>query len=247
MTLTILRFFLALLLAAGLRPVRPDTALPVYACPRVDREIVLDGRLSDPLWKTAPAVRLTDTVTGAAAPRPAEVRLLYSATTLYIGFVCRDDYVWGTKTEPDSDIYAEECVEAFLSPSGAFHQYYEIDVSPRNTVFAACILNPRTEAAPALKFRGLKDYHPDGMVTRVSVDGEMDRPGGARSWSVEVAIPFTGLIGAPHDPPRPGDAWRMNLYRIDAPAPGRQEFQAWSPTGRIDFHRPWMFGVLRFL
>jgi hypothetical protein len=54
------------------------------------------------------------------------------------------------------------------------------------------------------------------------------------------------LIGAPHIPPREGDAWRMNLYRIDSPEPGRQKFCAWNPTQKIDFHRPWRFGLLMF-
>jgi len=223
-----------------------DVPPPVYACPRISREIVLDGRMSDPLWKTAPAVSFVDTVSGGPADQPTEVRLLCSATTLYIGFVCRDDYVWGTKTDPDSDIYREECVEVFLSPAGVPHQYYEIDVSPKNVVFDACILNPRTPADPGLKFLGLKDYRPEGLKTRVHVDGESDRKGAARSWTVEYAIPLAPLIGAPHIPPREGDSWRMNLYRIDSPEPGRQKFYAWSPTEKIDFHRPWRFGILKF-
>ena len=220
--------------------------LPVYVCRRVDRDLALDGRLSDPLWSKAAVVRLVRADTGAPAERRTEVRLLYSATTLYIGFDCQDDFVWGTRTSPDSDIYAEECVEAFLNPAGSPHQYFEINVSPKGVVFDACILNPKTEAAPDRSITGLKDWHPAGLATRVFVDGETDRPGGARSWSVEYAIPLAALVGAPSVPPAPGDAWRMNLYRIDAPAPGRSRYDAWSPTLKIDFHRPWRFGILRF-
>ena len=234
--------------AASARPAAalPDDRLPVYACRLIDRELACDGRLSDPLWSNAAVIRLVRTDTGGPAERRTEVRLLASDTTLYIGFFCEDDYVWGTRTAPDSDIYAEECVEAFLSPAGSSHQYYEIDVSPKNVVFDACILNPRTPAEPGLKFTGLKDYHPEGMVTKVFVDGTPDRPGGAKSWSAEYAIPLAALIGAPHVPPRPGDAWRMNLYRIDAPTGGPSRYDAWSPTGKIDFHRPWRFGILAF-
>ena len=123
--------------------------LPVYTCFKIDREIVLDGRLTDALWKKAPAVTLVKADSGAQADVRTEVRLLYSSTTLYIAFVCEDDYVWGTKTEPDADIYNEECVEVFLNPAGSPHQYYEINVSPRNVVFDACILNPRTPDSPS--------------------------------------------------------------------------------------------------
>jgi hypothetical protein len=227
-------------------PAPADERLPVYTCRRIDRELALDGRLSDPLWKKAAVIVLVRTESGAPAERRTEARLLCSAATLYIGFVCEDDYVWGTRTAPDSDIYAEECVEAFLSPAGSLHEYYEIDVSPKNVVFDARILNPRTPAEPGLKFTGTKEYHPAGMVTRVFIDGTADRPGGAKSWSVEYAIPLAALIGAPHVPPLAGDAWRMNLYRIDAPAAGPSRYDAWSPTLKIDFHRPWRFGTLRF-
>lgn len=224
---------------AGERP-------PVYACRRIDRELALDGRLSDPLWKKADVIRLVRADTGAPAERRTEVRLLWSAATLYIGFFCEDDYVWGTRTSPDSDIYAEECVEAFLNPAGSPHQYYEINVSPKNVVFDACILNPKTPDDPGRSITGLKDYHPAGLTTKVFVDGETDRPGGARSWSVEYAIPLAALVGAPHVPPLAGDSWRMNLYRIDAPSGGPTRYEAWNPTLKIDFHRPWRFGILRF-
>jgi hypothetical protein len=227
-------------------PSGPEAPLPVYACPRIEREIVLDGKLSDPLWKTAPAVRLVFADSGETADCLTEARLLCSATTLYVGFFCEDDFVWGTRKEPDSDIYAEECVEVFLNPAGVPHQYYEINVSPKNVVFDACILNPRTPSDPGLKFAGLKDYHPEALETRVHVAGELDKRGGAKAWTVEYAIPIARLIGAPRVPPRKGDAWRMNLYRIDSPEPGRQKFYAWSPTGKIDFHRPWRFGILKF-
>jgi len=220
--------------------------LPVYTCFKIDREIVLDGRLTDVLWKKAPAATLVMADSGAPADVRTEVRLLYSATKLYIGFFCEDDYVWGTKTESDADIYNEECVEVFLNPASSPHQYYEINVSPRNVVFDACILNPRTPDVPSLKFIGLKDFHPAGLETRVSIAGELGKRGGATAWSAEYAIPLPALIGAPHTPPRPGDAWRMNLYRIDAPEPRRQKFYAWNPTEKIDFHRPWRFGVLKF-
>ena len=223
-----------------------DDRLPVYACRMIDRELALDGRLSDPLWTQAEVARLVRTESGAPAERRTEVRLLCSAATLYIGFVCEDDYVWGTRSSSDSDIYAEECVEAFLSPAGSLREYYEIDVSPKNVVFDARILNPRTPAEPGLKFTGEKGYHPAGMATKVFVDGAVDKPGGAKSWSAEYAIPLAALSGAPHVPPLKGDTWRMNLYRIDAPAAGPSRYDAWSPTGKIDFHRPWRFGILKF-
>lgn len=36
------------------------------------------------------------------------------------------------------------------------------------------------------------------------------------------------------------------LSTASPPAPGKSRYDAWSPTLKIDFHRPWRFGVLRF-
>jgi hypothetical protein len=220
--------------------------LPVYTCRKVDREIEMTGRLSDPLWHRAAAVDLVAADSGDKADRATVVRLLWSRTTLYIGFRSEDDFIWGTRTEPDSDIYREECVEVFINPSGYGHQYYEINVSPKNVVFDACILNGRLPDNPEARFIGLTQFHPENLRTMVSVEGDVDRPGGAKSWTVEYAIPLSSLIGARHLPPRPGDEWRLNLYRIDAPDPKTRRYYAWSAPGLIDFHRPWRFGILRF-
>ncbi len=128
---------------------------------------------------------------------------------------------------------------------GMVRQYYEINVSPRNTVFDAYILNGRPWNGPRTNFRGLKDYTCDGLVTKVHVEGPLDAPG-AKGWSAEYAIPFASLVGPEHLAPRPGDRWRMNLFRIDSPEKGKLELYSWSPTEANDFHRPWRFGTLVF-
>jgi hypothetical protein len=80
----------------------------------------------------------------------------------------------------------------------------------------------------------------------VQVDGKVNsRTGTDRSWTVEIAIPFAECPTAPHIPPRHGDRWRANFYRIDRAKDG-DEFTAWSPTGAIQYHTPARFGYLLF-
>jgi hypothetical protein len=217
----------------------------VYTCHRIDREITVTGKIDDPLWKVADAIYLVDVETGKNPEQHTEVRLLYSGTRLYVAFHCQDDYIWGTYDQRDSPIYHEECVEVFLNPAGSDHQYYEINVSPKNTVFDACILTNRVNQKEAEGFTGLTDFDP-AMTTKVHIEGELGIPGKGKYWSVEYAIPFCELFGAPNPVPVPGDQWRMNLYRIDSPEKGEPGYYAWNPTGKIDFHRPWKFGILRF-
>lgn len=220
--------------------------LPLLRCYRVQKPLALSGRLDDPQWACAESVMLVDAVTGKPGRYSTRVRALYSDSLLYIGFECEDVLVWGTITERDGPIWEEECVEVFVNPAAIAHQYYEINVSPRNTVFDACVLNRRTPDRPNESFLALTDFSIQGLVTATHVDGELGVPMGAQHWTAEYAIPLRELIGAPHIPPQPGDLWRINFYRIDSPEPGRRESYAWSPTFNSAFHRPWRFGYLRF-
>ncbi|MHB9131715.1 MAG: carbohydrate-binding family 9-like protein [Armatimonadota bacterium] len=217
---------------------------PTYLCNRIERDLVLTGTVDDPLWQTAEAASLTDPVTGAPKQYATTARMLYNERYLYIGFTCEDQYVWGTYTERDAQIFSEECVEAFICPSGCYRQYYEINVSPLNTVFDAYILNggmPDIERSMV----SFTDYTCEGLITKVHIDGELSVPG-ARGWSVEYAIPHSALIGHEHLVPEPGDTWRINLYRIDSLERNELDLYAWATLGKNDFHLPWDFGTLRF-
>lgn len=237
---------LLVLLTASCTAIRSDGPVPAYRCPLIDREIEITGKLDDPLWDTAPSAKLVGTDTGEPGRFETEARLLCSKTTLYIGFRCADDHVWATKTKHDADVWTEECLEVFISPAGTLHQYYELNVNPLNAVFDACLLNPRLVPGNRERYRGLWDYTAEGMKTKTHVDGKLDQPGEAKGWTAEYAVPLNQLVGAPNVPPRPGDRWRLNLYRIDKPGKGKTEFYAWSPTRIIDYHTPLRFGVLEF-
>lgn len=225
----------------------PATSLlPRYSCKKISRPLHLSGKIDDALWQSAPTADLNDALSGAPGRFAATVRGLYDDDHLYFAFACEDDYVWGTHGAHDAPIYEEECVEIFINPASAAHQYYEINVSPRNVVFDACILNPRTALQPQLEFIGLKEWHVAGLRTAVHIEGEINQAGKARGWSTEFAIPFHALIGAPHASPQPGDQWRVNFYRIDTPQHAKSELYAWSPTLQPTFHLPWRFGWLCF-
>ena len=218
---------------------------PTYRCFKIERDLVLTGAMDDPLWQAAPVAVLNEPVEGRPGRYRTTARLLYNDRYLYVGFQCEDELVWGTHTERDAPVYEEECVEVFICPTGQPRLYYEINVSPLNTVFDAFILNGRPVGGPRINFRGLKDYTCEGLVTRVFIDGKLGEPG-ARGWSAEYAIPFSSLVGCVPGTPKPGTTWFLNLFRIDAPDPKKPEFYSWVPTTAIDFHRPWCFGMIRF-
>ncbi len=221
-------------------------SLPILHCPKIATPPRLTGCIDDPIWQQAATIDLVEAVSGRPGRWATSVRAAWSDAFLHIAFDCQDDYVWGSLLEHDAPIYDQECVEIFVNPAGCSHQYFEINLSPKNVVFDACILNQRTEEQPEAPFTGLPAWEAEGLCTAVAIRGEADRPGGASGWSAEYALPFTALCGAPHLPPQPGDLWRINFYRIDSPQPGVQELYAWSPVLLGTFHRPWRFGYLRF-
>jgi hypothetical protein len=220
--------------------------LPVYICKKIAEDFSLTGKLDHPAWNNAQPIQLVDAITGKNGRFKTEVRALYSDKYLYVGFHCEDDYIWGTITEREGPIYDEECVEVFLNPADTKHQYYEINLSPKNVVYDANVLNSRTPENAYAKFVAQSQWNLENLQTAVWIDGKINEPGKGKSWTAEYAIPLDELFGAPNTPPQPGDTWRVNFYRIDSPEKGKPEHYAWSPTGRTAFHLPWKFGYLRF-
>ncbi|MBC7234914.1 MAG: carbohydrate-binding family 9-like protein, partial [Chloroflexi bacterium] len=230
---------------AGRRQPRPDerpTAFvrPEYVCMRASGPIVVDGRLDEPDWGKAVPVELRLADSGGRPRQRTVARLLWDDDHLYVGFYCEDTSIWGVTTRRDQDIYNQEVVEVFIDADRDDYGYVEIEVNPLNAVLDLFMLNRDGRR------KGLWDWDSRGLRTAVLVDGDPTRRDSRdRSWTVEMAIPMADFATAPNLPPRPGDVWHMNLYRIDR-GPEGDEYSAWSPPGLIDYHTPQRFGRLIF-
>lgn len=214
----------------------------VYTCPKVSPAPAIDGVLDDEAWARCPVVTLVDAQTGGPVTRKTTARMCWDDEYLYVGFECEDTDIWGTLTNRDDLIFQEEVVEVFIAPGGDLVRYLEFNVSPRNVVFDAFIVNPDGMNPNEETSFG---WNCEGIRTAVAVDGTLDdRTDTDRGWTAEIAIPFAGLD---RPSPRPGERWRLNLYRIDL-TPPPAEFQAWSPTlcTPARFHVPDRFGTVFF-
>src|SRR5262249_61533834 len=79
------------------------------------------------------------------------------------------------------------------------------------------------------------------------VGGPSDDPSARdQGWTVEMRIPLRRLASVPPPPPRPGDRWRFNLYRLDLPDRKNAQGQALSPLFVGDFHALDRFAWLVF-
>lgn len=213
-------------------------SLPEYHVVRAPTPPVIDGNLNDPVWAKARPVQLVNSLDGRKTSVRTEARLLYDDRHLYVAFDCEDPDVWGTMMKRDDPIYNEEVVEIFIDANGDGRTYNEIEVSPNNTVFDAYF--------PARR-QGMDTSWDSGMKSAVRVRGTINDPSDRdEGWSVEMAIPIHRLAEVPHVPPRPGDRWRFNLYRLEHLGRQRVEGQAFSPLYVGDFHHLPRFGWLVF-
>ena len=219
--------------------------VPTYKCIEVVRPPHIDGKLNDAAWRQAKPIRPFMLHDGSRpASRRTEAKLCWDQRCLYIAFKCEDPDIWGALMKRDDPRHTQEVVEVFLDPDSDLTRYYEINVSPTNVVFDAHITNSAGGAPD--RGDGPK-WDCVGLRTAVEVEGTLkDRSDRDVRWTVEIAIPFESLDEARNLPPKPGDVWRANLYRIDrTPTP---EYSCWSPTLKDPprFHVPSRFGRLIF-
>jgi hypothetical protein len=177
--------------------------------------------------------------TDAAPPRLAtSVAVWFDAQHLNILFSAGDDHVEATLLAHDAPLYEEDVVEVFLAPE-ELTRYFELEVSPRGTIFDARIDSPEGTRAT---MRVDRDWTCEGLIAAVRTVTESD---GASTIDTLMRIPFAAFGCST---PQSGATWRANFFRIDRHPRLGDEFSAWQPTMKIpaDFHVPAAFGTLRF-
>jgi hypothetical protein len=213
-------------------------SLPEYTARRAAKAPVIDGELNDAVWKAATPVVLRGSFDGREPSLRTEARLAYDDQHLYVAFDAEDPDVWGTLRKRDDPIYEQEVVEVFLDANADGRTYNEMQVSPHNVTFDAYF--------PARR-QGMDLSWDSGMTTAVKVRGTLDNPADRdEGWRVEMKIPFARLAEVPGLPPKKGERWRFNAYRLEHVERRQVEGQSFSPLFIGDFHALPRFGWLVF-
>ncbi len=212
--------------------------LPVYEVSRTATPIKVDGKLDDAVWTKAS--RFSDLVLnldGSQSSYKTEARALYDDQFLYVSFRCVDDNIWATYKKRDQHLWDEEVVEVFVQADPHQNSYIELEVNPLGTMLDIYLLAIR-------KPLHYESWNSQNLKWGIQVLGTVDGKNGDKEWTCEIALPMEDIVTAPNLPPRPGDRWRLNLYRVEKlPTPASL---AWSPTRNDDFHLPGMFGEIVF-
>jgi len=221
------------------RESEPTPGLAVVLAARPPR---IDGSLEDPAWRLAKSTgSFVATREGGPAAVEASAKLLWDDGYLYVGLEVQDPLLVAGHETRDAYLWEQDCVELMVDPKGDGKSYFEIEVSPRGTVF-----DTRFDARRAPPPFGHVSWDSAARVG-VTTRGEIDDDRADAGYTVEIAIPWQAFSpeGAPARPPASGEEWRANLYVLDLRRDG-QRAAAWSPLGAGDFHVPHRFGSITF-
>ncbi len=188
-------------------------------------------------WKGAPRIEW-----GPAAHVTA-FAALWSKDALYLRWDARDPAPWHTMTKQDEHLWDEEVVEIFLDLDRSGRDYAEIEISPANVVTDVRMVRPHPDKKYDLT------WNMEGLETRVVPFN--DEAGRTVGWTALARLPWAGfrtLASAKRIalPPRPGDKWRFNVFRVERPGGKERPLEgaievAWSDPRSPSFHVPASF------
>lgn len=192
-------------------PMKAATAVKIAA-----GSIVIDGKLDDAGWKTAP-VHSGFEVPTARADRPTIpsnmqtfVQIAWDDETLYFGLRCNEPNITGMHPYPapevwDAAMWANDCIELFFDPTGTRDCYYHFAAGPNGAQY------------DAFWSKGQNLYYSSAWQSKAVVEKD--------HWSVEFAIPLATLNMVPAS--LWVDTWILTVCRS---APGSSGGTMYSPT-----------------
>ncbi len=239
-----------------------EKVLPIlqqqYLCHHTATPLVIDGKMDEAAWATAPWTADFQDIEGDAKPKPTfrtHAKMLWDDQYFYIAAELEEPHVWGTITKHDEVIFADPDFEVFIDPDGDNHQYYEFEMNALNTGWDLRLTKPYKDGGQALN-----EWNIPGLKTAVHVRGTLnDASDRDQGWNVELAIPWKVLAEFANrsTPPQEGDQWRAGFSRVEwlidikdgkyVKKPKTPEHNwIWSPQGVVDMHRPETWGYVQF-
>jgi len=148
---------------------------PVLTVSQTSKKPVLDGRLTDQLWKGAPTVPVLGLMNGCRSICPkTSVWLAYDKNALYLAFLCAEPKTAKIKTvatKRDGRLWKDDSVEIMLDGNGDGQSYHQIIVNTAGVL-----------------------YDGKGFDKKVDIKGLRAQTAvGQGAWFAEVAVPWKGL------------------------------------------------------
>ena len=173
-------------------------------------------------------------------------KVLYDDGGIYVLFRVADRYVRCVRTEHQSHVYRDSCVEFFAQPNPG-GGYFNFEFNCVGTMLLYFMPNP--PRGPSGKLEGYQVLAPEELATiRVnhSLPDDVAEIAGPVEWWLEYFVPdalmerYAGPLGPPVE-----RHWRGNFYKCGDDT-AHPHWAAWSPVERLDFPQPHHFGSLTF-
>jgi hypothetical protein len=194
-------------------PQAPPGERPSARASRITAAIKVDGLLDEPAWQqAAPIGPLTEREPdeGTRASEDTEVRVLYTASTIYFGILCRDrtpSAIVSTQLTRDADLASDDNIVIVIDPFFDHRNGFLFQVNPAGARADGQIANNAEEAS--LDWDGIWE-----ASTRITPEG----------WVAEIAIPFKSLRFKPGQ-----TVWGLNVGRM---IKRRNESDQWASPRR---------------
>ena len=229
-----------------------------YVCGFSAVPLVIDGKLDDASWQSAPWTQDFVDIEADRKPKPRQrtrAKMLWDSRYLYIAAELSEQHIQGSIVKHDAVIFQDNDFEVFIDPDGDNHAYYEFEMNALNTTWDLFLPRPYKDAGTADN-----SWEFEGLKSAVHLQGTLNNPSDIDTgWTLEIAIPWAsfGKHANKACPPNDGDRWRIDFSRVEwqfdivdgqyRKVPNTKEDNwVWSPQGIIDMHRPERWGFVQF-
>ncbi len=245
-----------------------------YICQRVARPLNLNAEELSPDWEKLHWSEPFSDITGRQELQPryrTRMRMGWDDLYLYVNAELEEPHVWGTIAKKNSVMFDDNDFEIFIDPDRDGLNYYEFEINALGTIWELSLPEPYGAGG-----KPLLGCNIEGLISRVRIAGTLnDASDTDHGWTVEVAIPWSGLRTyhrTGNCPPSPGERWHINFSRVqwrhhivegqyvripphgtplaESLNPEEQEHPednwAWSPQGSVNMHIPERWGEVVF-
>jgi hypothetical protein len=177
-------------------------------------DFIVTGDGSHANWEKAEWMQLTQRRPAEIdATRATRVKVMYSETGIYCLFDCPDKKITADMEADFSDLWTQDVIEAFFWPDETIPFYFEYEISPLGYELPIMISNRDGELLRWQPFH-YEENRRTQHATAVR-GGEKKSNAAISGWSAEFCIPYKLLSPLRNVPPKSGDRWRANFYRMD--------------------------------
>ena len=221
---------------------KPTTVYKTLNVKEIEYEGVVDFETVSQLLDQHAQTHYVDVLNWSEFPYQPKVgfKIAHNNNQIWLKYEVEEENILAEKTEPNSYVFKDSCVEFFFDPT-ASGNYYNFEINCIGTTLLAH--GPQRRPRQFINGDTIKNML--DIKSSLGSQSFVERTGG-HTWEMTVIIPAEILT---HDPgiQLKGLRSRGNFYKC-ADATSKPHYLSWNPieTEKPDFHRPEFFGEIFF-